>query len=103
MFEIRQAEKSDIPDLVELDDECFDVYYYENTKFCKSDFEAYFRLKKPILLVAINKSHLVGYRPCWTMPQEYPIKGPTGHSLGLRIKLNIFSVFSYAYSLRFFG
>ena len=61
MFEIRQAEKSDIPDLIELDDECFDVYYYKNTKFSKSDFDAYFRLRKPILLVAINKSHLVGY------------------------------------------
>jgi len=61
MFEIRQAEKSDIPDLVELDDECFDVYYYENTKFSKSDFEVYFRLRKPILLVAIDKLHLVGY------------------------------------------
>jgi len=61
VFEIRQAEKSDIPDLVELDDECFDVYYYENTKFSKSDFDAYFRLRKPILLVAVNKSQLVGY------------------------------------------
>ena len=61
MFEIRQANKSDIPDLVELDDECFDVYYYKNTKFSKSDFEAYYRRRKPILLVAIRKSHLVGY------------------------------------------
>jgi ribosomal protein S18 acetylase RimI-like enzyme len=61
VFEIRQANKSDIPDLVELDDECFDVYYYKNTKFSKSDFEAYYRRRKPILLVAIRKSHLVGY------------------------------------------
>ena len=61
MFEIRQAEKSDIPDLVELDDECFDVYYYKNTKFSKSDFEAYFRLKKPILFVATHKCRLIGY------------------------------------------
>ena len=61
MFEIRQANKSDIPDLVELDDECFDVYYYENTKFSKSDFDAYFRRSKSILLVAIHESHLVGY------------------------------------------
>ena len=61
MFDIRQADKSDIPDLVELDDECFNVYYYKKTKFNKSDFEAYFRLRKPILLVAVRKSHLIGY------------------------------------------
>jgi ribosomal protein S18 acetylase RimI-like enzyme len=61
VFEIRQAKKSDVPDLVGLDDECFDVYYYENTKFSKSDFHGYFRLKKPIFLVATRGSRLVGY------------------------------------------
>ena len=61
MFEIRQAEKSDIPDLVELDDECFDTHYYRNTKFTESDFHAYFRLRKAILFVATRDSRLVGY------------------------------------------
>jgi ribosomal protein S18 acetylase RimI-like enzyme len=61
VFEIRQADESDIPDLVELDDRCFDVYYYENTKFSRSDFQSYFRLSKPILLVATRDSRLVGY------------------------------------------
>ena len=72
MFEIRQADKSDIPDLVGLDDECFDVYYYKKTKFTKSDFEAYFRRSKSILLVAMSKSHLVGY-----------VAGTVGSSKGL--------------------
>ncbi len=61
MLEIRQADRSDIPALVELDDKCFDTYYYRKTKFSESDFHAYFRLRKPILLVAIRDSRLVGY------------------------------------------
>jgi len=61
VLEIRQAEKSDIPDLVELDDKCFDTYYYRKTKFSESDFHAYFRLRNPILLVATRDSRLVGY------------------------------------------
>jgi len=61
VFEIRQADKSDIPDLVELDDECFDSYYYRKTKFGKSDFHAYLRRKKSILFVAVRNSHLIGY------------------------------------------
>ncbi|MHC4541836.1 MAG: GNAT family N-acetyltransferase [Planctomycetota bacterium] len=61
MFEIRQAQKADIPHLVELDDKCFDIYYYRKTKFNESDFQAYFRLRKPILLVAIRDTRLVGY------------------------------------------
>lgn len=61
MFEIRQVDKSDIPDLVELDDECFDTYYYKKTKFGKSDFQAYLRCRKPIFFVAVRDSHLVGY------------------------------------------
>jgi ribosomal protein S18 acetylase RimI-like enzyme len=61
VFQIRQADKSDIPYLVELDDKCFDTYYYRKIKFSKSDFHAYFRIKKPILLVATRDSCLVGY------------------------------------------
>ena len=61
MLEVRQAEKSDIPDLVELDDECFDTYYYRKTKFSESDFHACFRFRKPILLVATHASRLVSY------------------------------------------
>ncbi len=61
MFEIRQADQSDIPDLVELDDECFDTYYYKKTKFSRSDFQAYLRCRKSIFLVAVRDSHLVGY------------------------------------------
>ena len=61
MFEIRQANKSDIPNLVDLYDECFDTYYYEKTKFSKSDFQNYLRWKKSILLVAILDSCTIGY------------------------------------------
>jgi ribosomal protein S18 acetylase RimI-like enzyme len=61
VFENRQADKSDIPDLVELDDECFDSYYYAKTKFGKSDFQAYLRSSKSIFFVAVRDSHLVGY------------------------------------------
>jgi len=43
MFQIRQADECDIRDLVDLDDECFDTYYYEKTKFSKSDFQDYLR------------------------------------------------------------
>ena len=61
MFEIRPADECDIPDLVELDDECFDTYYYRKTKFSESDFQAYLRRRKPIFLVAVRYSYLVGY------------------------------------------
>ena len=61
MFEIRQADESDIPDLVELDNECFDTYYYKKTKFSESDFQAYLVCRKSILLVAVRDSCLVGY------------------------------------------
>jgi len=61
VLEIRQGEKSDILNLVELDDECFDTHYYRKTKFSESDFHAYFRFGKSILLVATRDSRLVGY------------------------------------------
>ena len=61
MFEIRQAKQADIPDLVVLDDECFDTYYYKKTKFNRSNFQAYLRGRKSIFLVAVRDSHLVGY------------------------------------------
>ena len=59
--EIRQANKSDTLDLVELDDECFDTYYYRTTKFSELDFQAYLRRRKSLLLVAVHDSCLVGY------------------------------------------
>jgi len=61
VFEIRQADKSDIPDLVELDNECFDIYYYQKTKFSKLDFQHYLGCKNSILLVAARDSRMVGY------------------------------------------
>ena len=61
MLEIRQANKCDIRDLAELDDECFDTYYYEKTKFTESDFQAYLCRRQSLLLVAVRDSCLVGY------------------------------------------
>ena len=61
MLQIRQAKESDIRDLVDLDNECFDTYYYKKTKFSKSDFQAYLCCKKSILLVAVRDSRLVAY------------------------------------------
>lgn len=61
MLEIRQANESYIRDLVDLDNECFDTYYYEKTKFSESDFEAYLCCKMSLLLVAVRDSCLVGY------------------------------------------
>lgn len=61
VLEIRQADKSDIPNLVDLDDECFDTYYYEKTKFTESDFQAYLCRRKSLLFVAVRDSCLVGY------------------------------------------
>ena len=61
MFQIRQADECDIRDLVDLDDECFDTYYYEKTKFSKSDFQDYLRWKKSVLLVAVLDSRIIGY------------------------------------------
>ncbi len=61
MFEIRQADKCDIRDLADLDDECFDTYYYEKTKFRESDFQAYLCRRKSFLLVAVRDSCFVGY------------------------------------------
>jgi ribosomal-protein-alanine N-acetyltransferase len=61
VFKIRQADISDIPGLVELDDECFDTYYYKKTKFSESDFQAYLCRSKSILLVAVRDSCLIGY------------------------------------------
>ncbi len=61
MLEIRQANESDICDLADLDNECFDTYYYEKTKFSELDFQAYLCRKKSLLLVAVCDSRLVGY------------------------------------------
>ena len=61
MLQIRQANKSDIPDLVDLDDECFDTYYYRKTKFSELNFQDYLSCNKSILLVAVHDCGLVGY------------------------------------------
>ena len=61
MLEIRQVKESDIHSLADLDNECFDTYYYKNTKFSESDFQAYLCRSKSILLVAIRDSCLIGY------------------------------------------
>jgi ribosomal-protein-alanine N-acetyltransferase len=61
VLEIRQADKCDVRDLADLDDECFDTYYYEKTKFTESDFQAYLCRRKSLLLVAVRDSCLVGY------------------------------------------
>ena len=61
MLEIRQAHESDIRDLADLDNECFDTYYYKKTKFSELDFQAYLCHRNSILLVAVRESCLVGY------------------------------------------
>jgi len=61
VLQIRQAKESDIHGLVALDDECFSTYYYEKTRFSKSDFQAYLCCKKSILLVATRNSRLLAY------------------------------------------
>jgi len=61
VLEIRWADKCDILNLVDLDDDCFDSYYYEKTKFSNLDFQDYLACKKSILLVAVLDSRLVGY------------------------------------------
>jgi ribosomal protein S18 acetylase RimI-like enzyme len=61
VLEIRQANDSDIRDLADLDNECFDTYYYKKTKFSESDFQAYLYHKKSILLVAVRDFCLIGY------------------------------------------
>ena len=61
MLVIREADKYDIPDLVDSDDDCFDTYYYRKTKFSESDFRAYLYCKTSILFVAVRDSCLVGY------------------------------------------
>ena len=61
MLEIRKANESDIRDLADLDNKCFDTYYYEKTKFCELDFQAYLCRRKSLLLVAVRDSCLVGY------------------------------------------
>ena len=61
MLQIRQADECDIRNLVHLDDECFDTYYYEKTKLSKSDFQDYLRWNQSVLLVAVLDSHIIGY------------------------------------------
>ena len=61
VLEIRQANESDIRDLADLDNECFDTYYYKKTKFSESDFQAYLYNGKSILLVAVRDFCLIGY------------------------------------------
>jgi ribosomal protein S18 acetylase RimI-like enzyme len=61
VLQIRQAETDDIRDLVNLDDECFDTYYYRKTKFSSIDFQRYLCSKKAVLLVAVCDCRSVGY------------------------------------------
>lgn len=50
VFEIRQAEKSNIPDLVGLDDECFDVYYYKKPSSPSQILRLIFEVVNPFYL-----------------------------------------------------
>jgi ribosomal protein S18 acetylase RimI-like enzyme len=61
VIKIRKAIESDIHDLVDLDNKCFDTYYYEKTKFSESDFQTYFYRRKSLILVAVRCSCVVGY------------------------------------------
>jgi ribosomal protein S18 acetylase RimI-like enzyme len=61
VLQIRQAQKGDIRDLVDLDDECFDTYYYKKTKFSELDFQDYLSFSKSILQVAVHDCGPVGY------------------------------------------
>jgi ribosomal protein S18 acetylase RimI-like enzyme len=61
VLEVRQANESDIRALADLDNECFDTYYYKETKFSESDFQAYFCRRKSVLLVAVRDSCLFGH------------------------------------------
>ena len=61
MLEIRRADKSDIGDLVNLDNVCFDTYFYKKTKFRESDFQYYLCRKRSILFVTVLDSQIVGY------------------------------------------
>jgi len=61
VLEVRQANKQDIDDLLTVEEECFDVYYYGDYKFDQSDFRHYLRDTRCIFLVAVRESHALGY------------------------------------------
>jgi len=57
---VRRGRQSDVARLVCLENECFGGWYAEH-RFSESDFCAYLRNRRSILLVAIGQSCLVGY------------------------------------------
>jgi ribosomal protein S18 acetylase RimI-like enzyme len=59
--EIRWADEQDIRDLLTIEEECFSVEYYGQYKFDESDFQAYLRDTRRILLVGVLDAHAIGY------------------------------------------
>jgi ribosomal protein S18 acetylase RimI-like enzyme len=61
VLRIRPAREHDVHDLVILEEECFDTYYYRRHKFDATKFYGYLQGKRLILLVAVLNSRLIGY------------------------------------------
>lgn len=58
---IRPGSDANIDDLLVIEDECFSIYYYGQTKFGIDDFLYYLHGRNCILLVASPNGHMVGY------------------------------------------
>jgi len=61
VLQIRRARECDVHELVILEEECFDVYYYREHRFDETKFNDYLQKKGYILLVAVLNSCLIGY------------------------------------------
>ncbi len=61
VLQIRWARECDVHELVILEGECFDVYYYREHRFDEIKFNDYLQKKVSILLVAVLNSCVIGY------------------------------------------
>ncbi len=60
-FAVRGGKEADLPDLVLLENECFDAWYYRDHRFGEPQFRTYIRRTGSVFLVVEWQSSVVGY------------------------------------------
>jgi ribosomal-protein-alanine N-acetyltransferase len=60
-LEIRSPSERDMPDLLALEQECFDTEYYRPHRFNRSQFASFLRNPRAIIFVAVRHGLLLGY------------------------------------------
>ncbi len=58
---VRRADERDMEALLTIEQQCFNVYYYDYYMLDRKDFEFYLQDTDTLFLVAVQESHVAGY------------------------------------------